>query len=457
MPSWKRVIVSGSDAALNSLNVTTSLTASGLIYPTTDGVSDQVLKTDGNGNLFFEYTDDTTISIKNVSGGTIVKGTPCYITASGTSGNVAGVVPADAGNPLRMPAGVIAGVTLNNGDEGPGLLNGFINGVDTSAFAAGDQVYVAVGGGYTNVAPTGSALVQKLGNVEKVDASNGSGVINGPNATRSVPNINPGYLWVGNSDWVATAVATSSIQNVVSSSYATTSSLAITAQKVAIPLSSGYTGLLEANGSWFRLRHSNSGTHIDMSSGNTTSFGQVGYHTNGLNVTPGGNSTSYGLIVTSGSYPAATIFRAGVNDIAVTGSKVGIGKTNPTSKLDVNGNTNITGSLAVTGSVSINNSTYSNQTNTVDAETKTIISIYSAGAIHMDYYVTDGSSVRAGTFVGTWDGGGSREFYETATNDIGDTTDVVFTVTLPGSQMDIDCTTTTTGWTVVTNTRTLTV
>lgn len=351
MPNWKKVIVSGSDAALNSLNVTTSLTASGLIYPTTDGVSDQVLKTDGNGNLFFEYTDDTTISIKNVSGGTITKGTPCYITASGTAGNVAGVVPADADNPALMPAGVIAGITLNDGDEGPGLLNGFINGVDTSAFASGDQVYVAVGGGYTNVAPTGSALVQKLGNVEKVDASNGSGVINGPNATRSVPNINPGYLWVGNSDWVATATATSSIQNVVSSSFASTASYVNT----------------------------------------------------------------------------------------------------------LNQNVTITGSLAVTSSVSINNSTYSNQTNTVDSETKTIVSIFSAGAVHMDYYVTDGSSARAGTFVGTWDGGGSREFYETATNDIGDTTAVTFTVTLPGGQMDIDCTTTTSGWTVVTNTRTLTV
>jgi hypothetical protein len=29
MPSWKRVIVSGSDAVLNSLNITTALTASG--------------------------------------------------------------------------------------------------------------------------------------------------------------------------------------------------------------------------------------------------------------------------------------------------------------------------------------------------------------------------------------------------------------------------------------------
>jgi len=108
-----------------------------------------------------------------------------------------------------MPAGVIAGEQLAIGAEGVGLVDGFINGVDTSAFSSGDEVFVAVGGGYTNVAPTGSALIQKLGNVEK-KASNGSGVINGPGAARSVPNINPGYAWVGNSDWVATPTATSS-------------------------------------------------------------------------------------------------------------------------------------------------------------------------------------------------------------------------------------------------------
>jgi hypothetical protein len=203
------------------------ITASGLIYPSTDGIINQAIVTDGAGNLTFgnPNSDNTVITIKNVSGGAIAKGTPLYITASGTSGNVAGVIPADAGNPALMPAGVIAGEALpNNGDEGVGFINGFINGVNTSAFASGDQVYVAVGGGYTNIVPTGSALVQKLGNVEKADV-NGSGVINGPGAVRSVPNINPGYTWVGNSDWVATPVSTASLF-VTSASYAITSTSA---------------------------------------------------------------------------------------------------------------------------------------------------------------------------------------------------------------------------------------
>ena len=52
MPNWKKLVTSGSDASLNSLNVT-QLTASGLNYPSSDGSANHVLQTDGAGNLSF--------------------------------------------------------------------------------------------------------------------------------------------------------------------------------------------------------------------------------------------------------------------------------------------------------------------------------------------------------------------------------------------------------------------
>ena len=156
--------------------------------------------------------ETTAITIKNVWTGTIAKGTPCYITGSGTSGNVAGVVPADAGDISIMPAGVVASEELTNvGDEGIGIISGFIDGIDTSAFSSGDSIYVAEGGGYTNTKPTGSTLIQKLGNVEKVNASNGSGVITGAGRSNDLPNITQGYVWVGNSDGVPVAISTGSL------------------------------------------------------------------------------------------------------------------------------------------------------------------------------------------------------------------------------------------------------
>jgi hypothetical protein len=230
VPNWKKVIVSGSDASLNSLEVTTALTASGLIYPTTDGFVNQAIVTDGAGNLSFDnpYSSNTVVYGKNLSGTTILKGTPLYFTGSGTSGNLVGVLPADAGNPARMPAAGVAGEQLLTGDEGVVLLDGFINGVNTSAFSSGDPVYVAVGGGYTNVKPTGSTiLIQALGYVER-SAVNGSGVIQGSGRANDVPNIQQGYTWVGNAHGVAIPTATSSfsVANAVSSSFATTASYA---------------------------------------------------------------------------------------------------------------------------------------------------------------------------------------------------------------------------------------
>ena len=206
------VVTSISGSALHALSASYAVTASYVGAGFIDG-------TVANAT----YARNTIISVKNVSGAPIAKGTPLYITGSGTAGNLAGVWPADASNPLRMPAGAVAAAAIADGAEGLGLLNGFIDGVDTSAFNSGDEVYVAAGGGYTNIAPTGSnILVQKLGNVEKVHASNGSGVINGPGTARSVPNIASGFTWVGNGNGVATptAVSTLAVASAVSASHA---------------------------------------------------------------------------------------------------------------------------------------------------------------------------------------------------------------------------------------------
>jgi len=142
--------------------------------------------------VFVDQAVRTAIRVKNVWTGAIAKGTPCFITGSGASGNLVGVVPSQASDPTVMPAGVILGETLTNtGDEGIGYINGYIAGVDTSAFKPGDSVYVGINGGYTNVRPTGNNLVQKIGNVEKVHNTNGSGVILGAGRANDVPISTP--------------------------------------------------------------------------------------------------------------------------------------------------------------------------------------------------------------------------------------------------------------------------
>jgi hypothetical protein len=382
MPSWKKVITSGSNAALNSLNVSTSLTASGIIYPTADGTNGQVLITDGAGNLSFSPVENTAITIKNVSGTTIQKGTPCYITGSGTSGNVAGVWPADASNPLRMPAGVIAGETLTAGAEGVGLINGFIGNVNTSAFTAGDTIYVAAGGGYTNVRPTGSAiLIQKLGNVEKSHASNGSGVINGPNYYNEVPNIQQGFTWVGNSNGVAIPIATSSIQNVISSSFALTSSFLGSTTNAFIQNgnSFGTTALLGTNDNQPLAFETNATERMRITSTGNVGIGTTSpstlLHVSGTAVNPfiverntansnvniqykNATTSWYAGLTDAGRFAIGQNIDLGSSTIFnISGSgNVGIGTTSPAYRLQVNasGSSNSDLPLALT-SVDVNN------------------------------------------------------------------------------------------------------
>jgi hypothetical protein len=207
MPSWKKVVVSGSDATLNSLNITTSLTASGFLYPTVDGdFGVEVLKTDGSGNLEFEIPKTVYEYVKNVSGVTLSKGTPVH--SIGTTGFQVEVIAADAGDPSTMPATLILNQNLDDEEEGLGVAIGAIQGIDTTGLIAGDAVYVAVGGGFTQTKPTGSALIQNLGIITKV-GENGGGIVLGAGRSNDVPNLPPNTLFVGNEDSVATPFSAS--------------------------------------------------------------------------------------------------------------------------------------------------------------------------------------------------------------------------------------------------------
>lgn len=174
------------------------------------------------------YAQNTITTGKNLEGTEITKGTPLYFTGSGTAGNLVGIYRADAGNPNRMPAGGIAGEAIAAGAEGVVLLDGYIGGVNTSAFAPGEKVYVGVGGGYTNVEPTGSSnLVQYLGNVEK-SAVNGSGVIQMMGEARRLPNLAENNVWKGDANGVPQSVNQSTL-SVASAVTATSASHAVQA------------------------------------------------------------------------------------------------------------------------------------------------------------------------------------------------------------------------------------
>ena len=132
---------------------------------------------------------------------TLAKGTPVYAKTGTTSGQTVEVAAADASDPAKMPAIGVLGESLAVDAEGELLIFGEIQGVDTSppGFSVGDIIYVAVGGGYTNSAPTGEGnIIQNLGIVSKVHPINGAGLIEGSGRGATTPNLNDGNIFIGN-------------------------------------------------------------------------------------------------------------------------------------------------------------------------------------------------------------------------------------------------------------------
>lgn len=211
--SWAVNSITASSA--DNFNIRTSLTSSGLRYPTVDGFANQVIETDGSGNLSF---DDVHTMLEDVrSGESITKGDPLYI--SGSQGAKPIVYKADAANSAKMPVTYIALETVGANTDTRGIILGLIEGINLTGYNAGTEVYVAAGGGWSSTRPTGSATVQILGYVTK-GGNGGKGLVLNPGPA-NLPNLPSGSIWVGNSGSVPVAVLTSSL-SVATASYINT-------------------------------------------------------------------------------------------------------------------------------------------------------------------------------------------------------------------------------------------
>ena len=186
------------NGALPTTNGGTGLTAV--------GTRDQILKVSNTGTL--EYVDPTiTQVVKNVTGSTIAKGTPVYI--SGVSAGVPTIAPADATNSTSMPVVGLAAESINNNNTGIIITSGLLEGMNTSAIndpsatgAAGEIVYVssspATTLGLTYKKPVGTDLIQNVGIVvEYAAGTDGSVQVSCIGRTNDLPNLPQGNFWLG--------------------------------------------------------------------------------------------------------------------------------------------------------------------------------------------------------------------------------------------------------------------
>ena len=157
--------------------------------------------------------------VKNTSGGILTRGTPVYITGTVGSTIVVEVAASRADTSSTMGCVGLLESTLNNNDFGYAVSVGTLSSYDTSTFAVGDELFVGATGGLANTRPTNNNIVQAVGTVGRVNSSTGSVEVNIWDIY-SLPNLDNGNIWVGDSGNGYPVQAVLATANVGNSNYA---------------------------------------------------------------------------------------------------------------------------------------------------------------------------------------------------------------------------------------------
>ena len=98
-----------------------------------------------------------------------------------------------------MPCFGIVDATVSANADCSVVTFGTLQGLDTSSFSEGDELFISDTGTLTTTAPTGeSSQIQKIGKVTRSHASAGSIKVMGAGRTNAVPNLNDGQFFLGN-------------------------------------------------------------------------------------------------------------------------------------------------------------------------------------------------------------------------------------------------------------------
>lgn len=175
MSSWKKVIVSGSDAELASLY---SPSITGSLHGTASWAQNATSASYALSSSFAtlsERTTQTDVLVLNQTGYTITKGMVVHITASGNSSDIPRVASASYEND-NMSANTLGIATQNitNGSQGYIITEGILLGINTTNYISGQLIYLGPTGSIIGSAPLAPLHTVRLGQVVREQSSNGS-------------------------------------------------------------------------------------------------------------------------------------------------------------------------------------------------------------------------------------------------------------------------------------------
>ena len=372
-----------------------SANIAGLEYPTADGDDGSVFMTNGSGVITLE-SNVKYVSVKNVETHTLSKGTPVH--ATGTTGNTPEVVAASASISTKMPATFVLAEQLTAGSEGRAVLSGFLNGIDTSGFTEGNNVYVGADGGYTESKPTGTNLIQNIAIVGKVDASNGSIFVYGSGRSNDVPNLLNDHIFFGSgSDQMQQLHISGAID------HATLNDITFVGNISGSSTSTGSFGHLHvaAQGSSYLATLGNDGLSVKGSSNSTgtnfrvrdgsgnTRFNVQGYGQTGIGTDSAQTMLHIKFVHSSLNNSIGEYIR--LEDNSNYSASIGLGSNGTLKLMPQGGDVNIASEGSSAGNLTVDGKVHIGSSNTPTNELQVVGTIEASGNI-------SGSSTSTGSF-----------------------------------------------------------
>jgi hypothetical protein len=198
------------DARINAITGS-GTTNTGSLLVTASAAGSTITFTKGDASTFSVSVDTgsagTTIYEVVYTGENITKGDPLYI--SGSQGANPIVYKADASNPAKMPVTFVSAETIGAASTTEAIVLGLIEGIDLTGYTAGQEIYVAEGGGWSTSKPSGSASITQLLGVVTKGGSGGKGLVLNPGPA-TLPGLDSGKLWVGGANNQPVEITTAS-------------------------------------------------------------------------------------------------------------------------------------------------------------------------------------------------------------------------------------------------------
>ena len=417
MPNWKKVILSGSIASLDSLTVSNGITGS--LFGTASWARNVLTASYGlNPTISGSINNVDYIDFNESAGVTVQPGQLAWNSSDGTLdlGLKGGNVTLQIGQETLYEVRNATGVTISNG---------------TSLYASG----VTAGSGRIEASPfTSDGSVRDINFLGLATEDIGIGVngfVTHFGYTRGLDTRGtaPSSIAVGDENW--------SVGDILYAHPTVAGKLTNVKPKHEISVA------IIIN------RHQTTGVLFVR----PTSFGHL-FDNHDVNINTGSLSTGDLLIYNSGSdywinskqLTGSYAITGSLTATSFTGSLYGTSSYASTASL-INGNVNVTQAV-------IGNTTYITVNETATTGTTTIHSIptSSYSSTFIDYVISDTINSRAGNIQSVWLGS-NINYTETATMDIGNTTDFDWDVIISGNGIKVNSVVAAGSWSVKINSR----